>query len=76
MTSSKNLELITPEDSLAIFRYSTARSIHIANALYKVYEANHELYTQFDTMRLLSFIYDTGRIQGIREERAKRKNKT
>lgn len=67
-------ELITPEEALAIFKYGTLSEMYRAKALYDIYRRNFEPDTDklWGFIRLLSFVYDTARIQGIREERAKR----
>jgi hypothetical protein len=51
--------------------------MYIAKDLYDFYRAQkgRDSDSLWDTMSLLSFIYDTGRIQGMREERAKRKER-
>lgn len=67
-------ERITPQEAVKLFEYSKVGEIHIATRLYEEYTETHE--PQGDILcgflTLLSFIYDTGRVQGIREERAKR----
>ena len=67
-------ERITPQEAVKLFEYSKVGEIHIATRLYDAYTQSH--YPKEDLLcgflTLLSFIYDTGRVQGIREERAKR----
>lgn len=66
-------ELITPEEAIEIFKYATISKMYTAKALYDIYRQRKGINSDpiWDTMSLLSFVYDTGRIQGIREERAK-----
>lgn len=66
-------ELITPEEAIALFEYGTIAEMYTAKALFDIYRQRHGVDADrlWDTMRVLSFAYDTGRIQGIREERAK-----
>lgn len=56
-------ELITPEEAIALFEYGTIAEMYTVKALFDIYRQRHGV----DADRL----YDTGRIQGIREERAK-----
>ena len=70
-------QLITPQESIKIFAHSSTEKMYRVDDLYNNYikcgklrDASH-----FEFMRFLAFIYDTGRVQGIREERAKRKVK-
>lgn len=77
MANRERRVLITPKEALSLFGFSTIGSIYRAEDLRKAYEANQEEHIQgnrWDTMCLLAFIYDTGRIQGIREERVRRKH--
>lgn len=66
-------ELITPEEAIALFEYGTIAEMYTAKALFDIYRQRHGVDADrlWDTMRVLAFVYDTGRIQGIREERAK-----
>lgn len=65
---------ITPEEAIALFEYATVEEMYRAKALYDTYREAKGTDTDslWDIMSLLSFVYDTARIQGIREERAKR----
>ena len=77
MANREKRVLITPEEALSLLRFSTISSIYRAKDLRKAYEVNQEKHTEgsrWDTMCLLAFIYDVGRIQGIREERERRKH--
>lgn len=67
--------LIAPAEAIELFKYAGIREMYIAKDLYDFYRAQRGRDSDilWDTMSLLSFIYDTGRVQGIREERAKRK---
>lgn len=66
-------ELITPEEAIALFEYGTIAEMYTAKALFDIYRQRHGVDADrlWDTMRVLAFVYDTGRIQGIREERSK-----
>lgn len=70
--------LIAPAEAMELFSYAGIQEMHIAKDLYDFYRAQKGRHSDslWDMMRLLSFIYDTGRVQGIREERAKRKKHT
>lgn len=59
--------------AIALFEYGTIAEMYTAKALFDIYRQRHGVDADrlWDTMRVLSFAYDTGRIQGIREERAK-----
>lgn len=80
MTGYKpTLERITPEEAMNLFAYASTEEIHRAKALYDVYRESKgvrnaplwDMLDLWDLMSLLSFVYDTGRVQGIRQERAK-----
>lgn len=67
-------ERITPEEAIALFQYAKIEEMYRAKSLYDTYRQHKKTDTDslWDIMSLLSFVYDTGRVQGIREERAKR----
>lgn len=67
--------LIAPAEAMELFRYAGIQEMYIAKDLYDFYRAQKGRHSDslWDMMCLLSFVYDTGRVQGIREERAKRK---
>lgn len=69
---------INADEALSLFRYANAREMHIAKELYDAYRAKHgtDQNALWDMLRVLSFIYDTGRVQGIREERARKTTAT
>lgn len=67
--------MITPEEALTLFEHSTVEEVMRAKDLCDAYrEANpcKDADFQWKFFNLLSFIYGAGRIQGIREERAKK----
>lgn len=70
-------QLITPAEAMELFKYASVWEMYIAKDLYDFYGAKRERNSDslWDMMSLLSFIYDTGRVQGMREERAKRKER-
>ena len=67
--------LISPEEAVTLSRERTISDIRIAEAIEKIHIAE---YSNDDDVRwvyltLLSTIWNAGRVQGIREERQKRK---
>lgn len=70
-------ELISPEEAINLFKYAKIDEVYRVKALYATYrqyrKTDNDISWYF--MCLLSFVYDTGRVQGIREERAKTKTK-
>lgn len=75
--TGKNLpaQMITPKEALALFKYSTLEEVYRSMDLYDAYKESNPYEDsdfQCELFRLLSFIYGAGRVQGIREERAKK----
>lgn len=70
-------QLIAPAEAMELFKYAGIREMYIAKDLYDFYRAQRgrDSDSLLDVLSLLSFIYDTGRVQGMREERAKRKER-
>lgn len=70
-------QLITPAEAMELFRYASIQEMHIAKDLHDFYrtQKGRDSDSLWDMMSLLSFVYDTGRVQGMREERAKRKER-
>lgn len=70
-------QLITPAEAMELFEYAGVCEMYIAKDLHDFYRAKRgkDSDSLWDMISLLSFIYDTGRVQGIREERAKRKER-
>lgn len=66
---------VTPGEALGLFPYATSEELCIAMDLYKAYRSAHSVDADrvWDLMSLLAFAYITGRVQGIREERSKKK---
>lgn len=72
--------MIEPQEAIVLFGYAKTEEMQRAKKLYEAYiEAKEvrckplwDLLDLWDLMSVLSFVYDTGRVQGIREERAKR----
>lgn len=64
--------MIKPEEAILLFRHSTIWEMERAQELYSAFSretgAPAKLLT-WEDLCLLSFVYDTGRIQGMREER-------
>ena len=68
-------ELISPEEAVALFQYATMEDVQIAKTLYDTYR-EHEEQTKnrlWDIVGLITFSYDTGRVQGLREARARKR---
>ena len=69
--------LITPEEAVKVFGYASIDSFFEVAKLWKYGSLNikhlHGEPVSFVHTALLAFIYETGRVQGIREERARRK---
>ena len=70
-------QLIEPAEAMKLFRYAGCQEMCIAKDLHDIYreQRGEKGDSLWDMMSLLSFVYDTGRIQGMREERAKRKER-
>ena len=76
-------ERITPQEAIALFHYAGSEELQRAKALYDAYRAENEVcypalwdnLDLWDLVSLLAFAYDTGKVQGIREERAKKSKK-
>ncbi len=68
--------LIEPQEALALSNYMKIEEIHRVKLLYVAYRATKAVDKDilWDFFKVLSFMYDTGRIQGIREERAKKRS--
>lgn len=72
-------ERISPEEAIKLFAYAGSEEIYRVKDLYDTYMATKgvlnpklwDLLDLWDVVSLLSFVYDTGRVQGIRQERAK-----
>lgn len=66
--------MIEPQEAIALFGYAKTDEMYRVKDLYTAYREAKGTDTDslWDLMSVLSFVYDTGRVQGIREERAKR----
>lgn len=67
-------QFIEPDEAMKLFHYACIEEMHIVKDLHDTYRTqrgrgNDSLW---DMLSLLTFVYDTGRVQGIREERAKK----
>lgn len=69
-------ERITPEEAVALFQYATAEDIQIAKAFYDEYRKQNgtDKDTLWDIVCLVAFAFDTGRVQGLREARARKRS--
>ena len=74
--NGKHLPLLRlePPEAIALFPYAKTEEMYRVKDLYTAYREARGTDTDslWDIMSLLSFVYDTARIQGIREERARR----
>ena len=71
---------IEPKEAVSIFEFARAEEIMRVKELFEEFKKSVGLRDPYlwgildkgDTMSLLAFAYNTGRVQGIREERSKR----
>lgn len=65
---------IEPQEAIALFTHAKVEEMYRVKDLYTAYREARGTDTDslWGIMSLLSFVYDTARIQGIREERARR----
>lgn len=70
-------QLIAPAEAIELFKYAGIREMYIAKDLHDTYrtQRGRDNDSLWDMLSLLTFVYDTGRVQGMREERAKRKER-
>ena len=66
---------VTPEEAIKLWHYRTIADTYIAKAIRDLYEKT-EPHTDpmWRYMKLLSIVWNAGRVQGIREERHKHKH--
>ena len=70
---------INPEEAINLFKFASTEEMYRVKDLFEMYKKEKglrnavlwDLLDTWDVMSLLSFVYDTGRVQGMREERAK-----
>lgn len=69
-------ELISPEEANSLYLYMTMEEMDRAKSLFHVFSDKLDgKNPQWDLWYLLAFVYCTGRVQGIREERKRNKNR-
>lgn len=70
-------ELITPSEAKGLMKHATLHEAVVTMLLCEEYYSRpfSELSVDWEFLQFLSFLYDTGRIQGIREERQKQRLK-
>ncbi|MDY2821029.1 MAG: hypothetical protein SOT37_01480 [Oscillospiraceae bacterium] len=77
MTGMKSIEqpLITVAEALELSEHIKLSETCIAMELFDAFEKKHGSaeYSLWNLACSVTFVYDAGRVQGIREERAKRK---
>lgn len=68
-------ELITPSEALKLFKHSKIDEMHTVIDLYNAYYSQNKSIEMlgFKQVSFLSFIYDTGVVQGMRAARRKRR---
>lgn len=68
-------ERISQEEAVALFQYATVEDMQIAKALYDTYREHNGTNkdTLWDIVSLIAFAFDTGRVQGLREARARKR---
>lgn len=74
-------KLITPEEAIMLFKHANIEEMYRADDLYNAFRKSQqvrnasfwEFLDKWDLLCLLAFVYDTARVQGIREERLKNK---
>lgn len=72
--------MIEPKEAVRLSKYMTTEEMDRAKGLFEAYQASEGLRDAglwkcldlWDIMSLLAFVYDTGMVQGIREERARK----
>lgn len=72
--------MIEPSEAVRLSKYMTTGEMDRAKSLFEAYQASEGLRDAdqwkrldlWDVMSLLAFVYDTGRVQGIREERVRK----
>ena len=70
---------IGPEEAISLFKYASTEEMYRVMDLFEIYKREKgmrdavlwDLLDTWDVMSLLAFVYDTGRVQGMREARAK-----
>lgn len=62
--------LVTPAEAVLLSQFRTLKDIYIAEAISKEFERTGDIKGSFGG--LLGTVWNAGRIQGIREERAKK----
>ena len=77
MTGMKSIEqpLITVAEALELSEHIKLSEMCIAMELFDALEKKHgsSKYSLWNSACSVAFVYDAGRVQGIREERARRK---
>lgn len=72
------IQLIEPAEAMEMFKYASVQEMETAIKLRNFYrmKRGRDNDNLWDAASLLSFVYGTGRIQGMREERARRKERS
>lgn len=77
MTGKKSIEqsLITVAEALELSGHIKLSEMYIAMELFDAFEKKHgsAKYSRWNLDCSVTFVYNAGRVQGIREERARRK---
>lgn len=71
--------MVTPQEAKELANYICIDTSHLAEDIYRsVYEtfATHDDDTRFNQFWALGAVFEAGRVQGIREERAKKASRS
>ena len=70
-------KLISEKEAWSLFEHSTTETMHRVSLLHNTFNENchRDADMYFNFLSLLSFCYETGRVHGIQEERARKKGK-
>lgn len=76
MKAHTQANLLTPAEATALIGYQTIDTFAHVKELYECYKEQGQLSSgdfSWDFIKLLTLMYNAGRIDGIRSERARRK---
>lgn len=79
------MKLITPQEAIKLYNFATLAEVFTTKELFEVYgESGGEIPSccigiagddMFSLCKMFAFMYDVGRVQGMREVRATRKGR-
>lgn len=76
MKTQTQEQLVSPKEAIHLYQYATVVSVYLAKEIAEEYAKTKHISLAnqpFEFFVLLSLLLETGRIQGIRQERQKRK---